>query len=73
MITSWSTMVKKFRINPGAVCRQLLQNLKPHKQLTTSEEQSILRAIESSGVPNATERMLASMSRNTITKILENI
>lgn len=65
--------MNRFRINPGAVCRQLLQNLKPHKNLTTNEERTILRAIEDSGVPNATERMLAELSRNTIHKILENI
>ena len=63
----------KIRVNPGAVARQLLTHLKTHKPLTASEEGRIIRAIETSGVPNATDRMLASLSRNTIEKLLGEI
>ena len=73
MIYSWYTLMAKLRINPGAVCRQLLTNLKNHKPLTHEEECRIRFALETSMVPNATDRLLASLSRNTIKKVLENI
>lgn len=65
--------MKRFRINPGAVCRQLLTNLKKHPPLTPREERELLRAIEGTGVPNGVDRLLASLSRNTINTLLENM
>ena len=62
-----------FRIAPGAVCRNLLARLQDIKPLTTDEERRIIRAIESSGVPDATDRMLASLSRNTLNELLNRI
>jgi hypothetical protein len=69
----WYSLMNRFRISPSAVCRQLLTTLKTHKPLTSSEEQRILHAIETSGVENATDRALATLSRSTIEKILVNI
>jgi hypothetical protein len=73
MITSWTIIMRKLRINPGAVCRQLITNLKTHKPLTASEERRILDAIDRCGVPDGTDRMLAKLSRNTLEKLLGNI
>jgi len=73
MIISWNTMMRKLRVHPGAVARQLLANLKTHKPLTSEEESKIIRAIESTGVENATDRMLASLSRNTLNALLNKI
>jgi hypothetical protein len=69
-MTSWCDMMNKLRINPGAVARQLLTNLKGHKPLTPSEEHRIIDAIESSGVQDGVTRMLAGLSRNAIEKML---
>ena len=63
----------KIRVNPGAVCRQLLTHLKAHKPLTESEEERILFALKNCGVPKATDRMLASLSRGTLNELLKNI
>jgi len=67
----WTSIMRKIRIHPGAVARQLLANLRTIKPLTHDEQRRILRAIEASGVPNATDRVLASMSRNAIHAVLE--
>jgi len=67
-------MINKLRIHPGAVARQLLANLKTHKPLSPTEESRIIDAIENySGVPNGVDRMLASLSRNTIEKLLTEL
>ena len=73
MIFKWSNIVQKLRIHPGAVCRQLLTNLKIHETLTESEECRLIRAIENSGVEDATNRLLAHLSRNTINAMLNKI
>jgi hypothetical protein len=74
MISSWSDMMAKFRINPGAVARQLLTNLKNHKPLSPTEESRIIDAIENySGVPNGVDRMLATLSRGAIERLLAEI
>lgn len=65
--------MEKYRIHPGAVCRQLLTNLKTHKPLTASEERRIIHAIEMSGVVNGTDRLLAGLSRNTLESLLGEI
>ena len=69
-MNTWCDMMKKLRVNPGAVARQLLTNLKTYKPLTNEEERRIIHAIETSGVPNAADRLLAGLSRNTIEKLL---
>lgn len=61
------------RVAPKAVCRQLLNTLETHKPLTRGEEARILLALENSGVQDATNRMLASLSRNTIENLLGKI
>ena len=65
--------MKRLNIHPGAVARQLLANLKNHKPLTSDEERRIIDAIESAGVTDGVDRMLASLSRNTITKLLTEL
>ena len=69
-MNTWCDMMQKLRVNPGAVARQLLTNLKTHKPLSSDEEHRIIRAIETSGVPNGVDRLLAGLSRNTIEKLL---
>ncbi|MBT8448067.1 MAG: hypothetical protein KJO69_00140 [Gammaproteobacteria bacterium] len=69
-LSSWTIVMKRLRINAGAVCRQLLTNLKTHKPLTSSEERRLIHAIESTNIPNATDRLLAGLSRNTLEKLL---
>ena len=73
MINTWCNMATKLRINPGAVARQLLANLKTHKALSLEDERKIVHAIESTMIPNAKDRLLASLSRNTIQTLLENM
>ena len=64
----------KIRVNPGAVCRQLLTHLqKNHNKLSNTEEERILFALRNCGVTNATDRMIASLSRQTIEKLLESM
>lgn len=60
-----------FRINPKVVCRTLLTNLDAYRPLSSKDEERVIRAIESTGVE--TERVLASLSRNTLQEILKNI
>ena len=67
---SWHTLMRNLRINPGAVARQLLANLKAHKPLTSDEEIRVIFAIENAGVD--VDRMLAHLSRNTIKELLNN-
>ena len=66
-------IMKQFTLHPGAVARQLLVNLKAYKPLTASEEGRLIAAIENAGVENGVDRMLASLSRNTLNKILKSI
>ena len=70
---SWYTLMAKLRINPGAVCRQLLTNLKTHKALSEEDERKLIHAIESTMIPHAKDRLLASLSRNTIKSLLNNM
>ena len=65
--------MEKFRVQPQAVCRTLLQTLNTYKPLTSSEEQRIISAIENSGVESAVERVLANLSRNTVKSLLESM
>ena len=59
------------RINPKAVCRNLLTTLDAYKPLSANDEDKIIRAIESTGI--TTERVLATLSRNTLKEILKSI
>jgi hypothetical protein len=62
--------MQHLRIHPGAVCRQLLANLRKHEPLTASEEERIIHAIENAGVPDGVDRLLAGLSRNTLEQLL---
>ena len=73
MIRSWSDIIMMMKVAPAAVCRQLLTHLETHKPLTKGEEARILLALKNSGVPDASERVLATLSRNTVQEILEQI
>lgn len=65
--------MQKFRIHPGAAARQLLSNLKTHEPLSASEEASILHAIESTGIPQPVDRLIAALSRVTIEQLLSDL
>ena len=69
----WNTLMAKFTLHPGSVARQLLTNLEGIKPLSAKDEAAIIRSIESSRVPNATDRMLAQLSRNTLKALLEHM
>ena len=69
-MSSWTEIMRKLNLHPGAVARQLLVNLKTFKPLTQSEEDRIIEAIENAGVQNGTDRMLAHLSRNTLENLL---
>lgn len=58
----------KFRVQPQAVCRQLLAQLDSHPHLTKREEAQVLSALEKCGVP--TDRVLAALQRNTLQNLL---
>ena len=73
MMLTWDNLMKNFRIQPQAVCRTLLANLKAYEPLSDSEEDKIIRAIDTSGVANAKERLLANLSRNTVEKLLQSM
>jgi hypothetical protein len=49
----------------------LLANLDAYKPLSATDESRIIHAIETTGI--STERVLASLSRNTLKEILKNI
>ena len=59
------------RINPKAVCRSLLTRLDAYKPLSATDEYKLATAIKTTGI--STERVLASLSRNTIKEILKEI
>lgn len=61
------------RIAPQAVCRQLLANLKSHKPLAASEEVALLSAIETCGIENAANRLIATLSRNAVKTVLDKL
>ena len=58
----------KFRVQPQAVCRQLLSQLDRHKRLSHEEEMEVLAALQKTGV--STERILADLARSTIRNLL---
>jgi len=62
-----------FRVSPRAVCRTLLTTLDAYKPLSASDEAKLIDAIENAGVENGVNRMLASLSRNTLNKLLKSI
>ena len=66
-------MIKALRCSPAAVARQLITQLESHKKLSAIEQRVILDALRNSGVPNATDRLIASLSRDTLTEILKSI
>ena len=68
---TWCTLMRNLRINPGAVARQLLANLKTHKPLDYEEERRIIDAIQSTGIN--VDRMLAHLSRNTIKQLIKEM
>jgi len=51
----------------------LLAHLEETKPLSNTEEREVMRAIESTGIPNGVDRMLASMSANTLKSLLARI
>ena len=70
-IDSWVTLMNSLRINPKAVCRTLLQRLDVYKPLSSTDEARLIDAIESTGINP--DRVLASLSRNTLKEVLKNI
>jgi hypothetical protein len=70
---SWTNVMRKLRIHPGAVCRQLLTHLEDQPRLSASEQQRIIDAVESAGIPHGLERIHASMSRTILRKLLSSI
>ena len=72
-LNTWSNIMRKFRIHPGALCRQLLSRLETHPPLSASQEAQILSAIKSCPVPDATDRILSAWSRRTLRNVLEDI
>jgi len=73
MRVTCKNIMRQFRINPRAVCRQLLTNLKTHKPLSKSEEAEILLTLKSCNVPNAADRIIADLGRGTLKELLKNI
>ena len=65
--------MRKLSIHPGAVCRQLLTNLKCHEALSDDDERKIIHAIESTMIPGAVDRVLANVSRKALEKLLKEI
>ena len=62
----------KFTLHPRSVARQLLTNLEGIKPLSAKDEAAIAYAVENhSGVEDAVDRMLASLSRNTLEEFLK--
>ena len=63
------------RVAPKAVCHQLLQRLDDNfKPLTKREEARILSALDNCPeIPHAADRLMAQMSRNTLSLILDKM
>ncbi len=71
MTLKWHNLMAKFTLHPRAVTKQLLANLEPYKPLTVSEEARFVDAIESAGLK--IDRVLASLSRDTLNTLLKTI
>ncbi len=65
--------ILKFRIAPGAVCRILLARLQDHEPLSKTDNDRILDAIKSTGIPDVELRLVADASRDTLNAILNEI
>ena len=70
---AWYKEMAKFTIHPRSVARQILTHLEGIKPLSVKDEAAIIHSIESSNVPDATERMLASLARTTLNELLKDI
>ena len=66
-------MINKFRVSPAATARSLLARLDTHKKLSASEEGRVLYALQHCGVDNAADRVIADLSRKTLTELLKAI
>jgi hypothetical protein len=62
--------MRNLRLHPKAVARQLLTRLEDQPQLSANDEVRILDALKNSGVPNATDRLLAHLSKNVVKELL---
>jgi len=69
-IEQWYAIMQQFRIHPKAVCRKLITALEDQKPLSNVEERKVIRAIESTGIPNGVDRMLAGLSVNTLKTLM---
>ena len=72
-IGSWHEVMTRFTLHPRSVCRQLITQLEGVKNLSGEDEAKIIRAIESTGIENGVNRMLALLSKNTLNELLKSI
>ena len=59
------------RVAPSAVTRQMIANLENHKRLTQNEQATVLHALQKTGI--TVDRILANLSRQTLTELLKAI
>lgn len=71
MIWVWAPDMRKLRIHPKAVCRQLITVLDEQKTVSREDMCRVLFAIKSTGVP--VEQVLATLRKDTLEKIIDLI
>ena len=59
------------RVQPAAVCRQLIANLEKSKRLDKSEQAAVLHALEKTGID--VNRILANISKQALKTLLSEI
>ena len=67
---SWQEATTMFRVNPQAVCRQLLAQIEDQETLSADEQEKVELALKNCGVPNATTRVLTGASRTVLQMLL---
>jgi len=70
MIPVWEHIMNK-RINPASVARTLLSNLDKHQPLNKREAERVRVALENCGVPEATTRLQAGLTRIVLKTVTE--
>ena len=71
MIDSWAQLMRNLRLNPRAAVRNLLHRLDAYRPLSPRDEAKVVDAIKSAGIDP--DRVIASLSRNTLTEILKEL
>jgi len=68
---SWAQLMRNLRLNPRVAVRTLLHRLDAYRPLSPKDEAKVVDAIKSAGIDP--DRVIASLSRNTLEEILKSM